>query len=397
MGDIINIGTFIQQLTYYVKIGIYINKGTDKDAILERCIKLYNKYKIIEASTEITDEDEIFVRKCLKRLNLILKVDSNGNPVDIRNKENQIKIIYLEGHPSILNNNMAEMIEYANKYNIAILTEIPLTFILRESKYQELLWQYTRSLFYISQLIISKIDQESNEKTINAKKKVYDNAAEQLEPILTSISEIEEKIKLDQILTLDKFLNTKLVKTGINEKNVNEARQEVKEIFMKKGLGADDSMGKMIDSISDKLTTIDLSKGNIIQNMFGIAQNVAQEMRGDLENNPENFQNTIGAITEVFQDAMEDSSKNGEDIPPELKDMFNVILSSASTPENMSKTILSTIGQTNDLTEDEIAKSLENIIQINGLNRDDFYGMIKNNDGEIDINKLEKILVGLNN
>ena len=284
MGDIINIGTFIQQLTYYVKIGIYINKGTDKDAILERCIKLYNKYKIIEASTEITDEDEIFVRKCLKRLNLILKVDSNGNPVDIRNKENQIKIIYLEGHPSILNNNMAEMIEYANKYNIAILTEIPLTFILRESKYQELLWQYTRSLFYISQLIISKIDQESNEKTINAKKKVYDNAAEQLEPILTSISEIEEKIKLDQILTLDKFLNTKLVKTGINEKNVNEARQEVKEIFMKKGLGADDSMGKMIDSISDKLTTIDLSKGNIIQNMFGIAQNVAQEMRGDLEN-----------------------------------------------------------------------------------------------------------------
>jgi hypothetical protein len=384
MEDIINIGTFIQHLTYYIKIGIYINKGTDKDTVLERCIRLYNKYKTIEADELVSEDNEIFVRKCLKRLNLILKIDSNGDPVDIRNKENQLKMIYLEAHPSILNNNMMDMIEYADKHNITILTEIPLTFILRESKYQELLWQYTRSLFYISQLIISKVEPGSNDKTAETKKKIFDEAAEQLESILIAISETEEKIKLNQIMTLDKFLNTKLVKTGINEKNVNEARQEVKDIFTKKGLGEYNSMSRMIDSISDKLTSADITKGNIIQNMFGIARNVAQEMRGDLENNPEKFQSTIGAITEVFQDAMDGSSKNGEEVSPELKNILNTILSVLPSGENGK-----------EQTEEEITKNLENIIHANGLDRDQFFGSIKDSNGEIDVSKLENLLINL--
>ena len=62
----INIGSFTKNLTYYIKLGIYINKGTDKDSTLERCIKLHNKYKTIEASPEISDIDEAFVRKWSK-------------------------------------------------------------------------------------------------------------------------------------------------------------------------------------------------------------------------------------------------------------------------------------------------------------------------------------------
>ena len=390
MEDIINIDTFNQHLTYYIKIGIYINKGTDKDAILERCIKLYNKYKTIEASKEVSDRNETFVRRCLKRLNLILKINTNGAPIDITNKQNQLKMAYFKGHPSLANDDMTSMIDYATKYNIMILSEIPLTFILRESKYQELLWQYTRSLFYISQILISKVDADAdpNDEIIIAKQKVMDEAIDKLETILVSISETEEKIKLNQVLSLDKFLNTKLVKTGINENNINDAKQEVKEIFIKKGLGQDDTMTNLIDKISSELTKVDLSKGNIIQSMLGIAQNVAQDMRGDLENNPERFQNTIGAITEVFQDAMEDTSKNGETVPPELKNMFNQILA------------VSPLGHNNngkELTEEEIAKSLDPIIQANGLNREQFYESIKNNNGEIDVSKLEGLLMNLGN
>ncbi|XWV26452.1 hypothetical protein QJ857_gp0617 [Tupanvirus soda lake] len=390
MEDIINIGTFIQHLTYYIKIGIYINKGTDKDATLERCIKLYNKYKTIEASKDISEQDETFVRKCLKRLNLILKVNSDGSPVDITNKENQLKMVFLKAHQSLANDDLKGMLEHAAKYNITILTEIPLLFILRESKYQELLWQYTRSLFYISQYLISKVDSDADpkDKTIMIKQKVMDDSFSKLENILVTISETEEKIKINEVLALDKFLNSVLIKTGINESNVNEARQEVKDIFNKKGLGQDNSMTKMIDLISDNLTKIDLSGGNIIQSMFGIAQNVAQEMRGDLEKNPEKFQSTIGAITEVFQEAMNDTAKDGEEVPSELKNMFNQILSVSPMGPN---------GDSKELSNEDITKSLESIIQANGLDRDKFYESIKGDNEEIDVGKLEKMLMNLGN
>lgn len=384
MENIINIGTFIEHLTYYIKIGIYINKGTDKNKILERCIKLYNKYKTIEAAEEINEEDETFVRKCLKRLNLILKVDDDGNPIDIRKKESQLKMVYFEPHASLINNDMESMVEYANENNIHILTEIPLTFILRESKYQELLWQYTRSLFYISQLLISFVDANADpaSSTVIAKHKIFDDAALKLETILVNISDLEEKIKLNEIMTLDKFLNSKLVKTGINEKNVSDARKEVKEIFQKKGLGNDNSMTKMIDLISDNLNGIDLSKGNIIQSMLGIAQNVAQEMKGDLEQNPEKFQNTLGAITEVFQEAMQEN-KNGDEIPADLKNMFNTVLSTVKSDGHPGA------------NEEEITKALEGIIESNGLDRDEFLTAIKSENGELDVDKLENYLTKL--
>lgn len=376
MENIINIGTFIQHLTYYIKIAIYINKGTDKDIILEKCIKLYNKYKTIEAMAKITEEEETIVRRCLKRLNLILKIDDNGNPIDIRNKSNQLRMVYFYPHPSLANNNLESMISYANDNNINIMPDIPLTFILRDSKYKELLWQYTRSLFYISQLLLSKCDAE---KMDLERKNIFDDAAEKLEEILILIMQIDEKIKVNEVMKLDKFLNNKLVKTGITDKNVNEAREEVKEIFIKKGLGEDNSMSKMIDSISDKLTSIDLSGGNIIQSMLGIAQNVAQEMSGDMQNNPEKFQSTIGAITEVFQDAMNESAENGNEMPDDIKNLFNTVLAAAPTGSD-------------EISSEEIAKNLETIIAANGLDKNQFYQSIQGIDGEIDITKLEECL-----
>lgn len=382
VGDLINIGTFIQHLTYYLKTTIYINKGTDKDLLLERCIKLYNKFKTIEANATkgLEEKDETFVRKCLKRLNLILKVNSDGHPVDIRDKNNQIQMVFLKEHPSLEENNLDYMIDYAITNDINIFAEVPLMFVLRESKYKDILWQYTRSLFYISQILISKTEEsdDPNNKTIMTKRQITNKSLEMLEKILESISILEKNIELNKIMALDKFLNTKLIKTGINETNVNEARQEVKNMFSKKGLGNDNSMTKMIDSISDKLSQVDLSKGNIIQNMFGIAQNVAQEMKGDLEGNPEKFQNTLGALTEVFKEAMDDSTKSGDEIPTDLKNMFNQVLSL-----NPSQT---------ELNDSELSKNLENIISANGLDSDQFYQSIKDPNGEINVGKLQNFI-----
>lgn len=377
MDDVIKYDTFIQQLTYYLKVAIYINKGTDNEALLEKCIKMYNKYKTIESMEEMDEENIGFIRKCLKRLNLVLKIDPSGSPVDIGNKENQLRMIQLQEHSSLSENNLESMLQYAHKNNINILAGIPLMFILRESKYQQLLWQYTRSLFYISQLMITKTDPGTKmDKNSILKQKIFEDSLEKLESILANISEIEEEININKLLAVDNFLNVKLVKAGINKDKVSEASQEVKEMFKKKGLGENNSMTKLIDSISGKLANIDLSKGNILQNMFGIAQNVAMEMREDIGNNPEKFQGTLGAITEVFREAI-DTPNAGNEVPAELKNMFNTIL---TAPELG--------GNGNGVSEEEIFKNLDGLIQTNGLDRDEFYKSIKGDNGQIDITKL---------
>lgn len=387
MDSIVNVGTFVKYLTEYLKLGIYINKGTDNDVLLEKCIKIYNKYKSIEVSTEPTEEDEIVIRRCFKRLNLILKVDNNGKPINVRDKENQLKMVYLQEHPSLSSNNMKSMLSFATKNSINILTDVPLMFMLRESKYQTLIWQYTRCLFYISQLLITKTDPgaDDRDKTVALKRKIFDDSANKLENILVLISELEEHIKVNQVMAVDHFLNSKLIKTGITKDKVNDARNEVKEIFAKKGIGMDNSMMSMIDSISEKLTSVDLTQGNIIESMFGIAQNVAQEMRGELESNPEKFQSAFGAITEVFQEAMDESSNNGQEVPAELKSMFGSLLSATSMD-----------GSNNQMNDEDISKHLENIVSANGLNREEFYNSIQGENGQVDINRLEKYLSGMN-
>lgn len=198
--------------------------------------------------------------------------------------------------------------------------------------------------------------------------------------ILINMAQIEEKIKLDKIMAVDVFLNNKLMKGGITKKKVENASKEVKQIFKNKGIGADGSMGKMIDSITEKLTNIDLSNGNIIQNMYSIARNVAGEMEGDLQGNPENFQSTIGAITEVFKDAVDNSDSDGRVIPAELKNMFDTVLS-LNAKENPSET-----------DQEELNKKLGGILNATGIDADSLCQAINDNNGQVDTVKIEKAI-----
>ncbi|ANB50533.1 hypothetical protein [Powai lake megavirus] len=382
----INIGMFIQHLTYYLKISIYINKGTTKDSTLEKCINVYNKLKEIESSKEISSDDETYIRRCLKRLNLVLKVDDQDKPIDIRVKENQLKMTYFSGHSSLYDNNLESMILHATKYDIKILSDVPIIFILRESKYRELLWQYTRSLFYISQMIITKTDPNAELTAINAsKKKIFDESAIYLENILIEIENIEEKIEMGKLMAADKFLSSKLKEGGITNDKVNEATQEVKEIFSKKGLGQDNTMSRMIDSISSKLNSANLSGENAIQSIFGIAQNVANELRGDLEQDPDSFKRTLGAVTEIFQETIQDPTGE-KNIPKELKTMIDTFIPA-----------LNPGSKTDGNLSDETIRGLEDIIKTNNLDRDDFFNSIRSGSGDIDASKLENVLSGLLN
>lgn len=382
MEAIVNIRNFSKRLAYYLKIGIFINKGTENDDILNRCISLCNTYMGIVSAINITDEQETFVRKSIKRINLIFKLDENNNPVDIRKKEFQSKMIHLKEHDSLAKNDLTSMIEYASNNNITMFPGIPLIFILRKSKYQRLLWQYTRSIFYLTQLFLSHFDSNANyeDPNIIIKSKIYDESSIQLENILTDIAQIEEDISVNKLMNADKFLSSKL--GAIDKHKINDAVGEVKKILIKKGMKENNSMTTIIDSIGGQIGSVDMSQGNILQNMFDIARTVADEMRSDLANNPDSLGTTLGTITEIFSEAINNSS---EEMPAELKNIFNIV--SSFKGEN---------GQPNpNVSEEEIAKQLDMIISSNGLNKEDFLSSISS-DGQIDKTKLENILSTLN-
>ena len=343
MEGLITNTNFLEYLTYFIKLGIYINKGTDNNTMLEKCVKLYNKYKMIETKKDLSKEEEEFIRKTVKRFNLILKVTDDLKPVNIKEKSNQLKILNFKGQPALYTDNLTEMIDYTNQHNIDILTDIPLFFMIRESKYQDLMWLYCRALFFMSQMLVCYTSNQSDPRYA-LKKDIYDESLKQIEKILTEITDLDEKIKVNNAMLLDTYLSSKLIKSGIDSKKISDAKNEVKAIFNKKGIKTDGTMHKMIDSISDKITQLDLTQGNIVQSMFDVAQNVASEIRSDIESDPEQFKQTLGAITEIFQETMSDTSGNS-DIPPELKDIFNTVVSASSElakqdPDNVDEEAL---------------------------------------------------------
>lgn len=367
MDNIFNIKIFLNQLSYYLKISLYINKGIDDDELLERCIKIYNKIKKLENEDELDKADDIFIRKTLKRLNLILKID-NDKPIDILDKNNQIKILELEPHDSIKDDNCEEMIEYAERNNINILTNVSLLFVLRESKYQKLLWQYTRYLFYISQIILSK----QNDTEI--KEKVFNDSIEKVEEILLNIKKIEEGININKILEADSYLNSKLTKSKMSEKNINEAKNGVKDLLSEKGLSNDKTMDKIIGSITNKIPTMDLSKGNIIKNMFEIAQNVSEEVKADMDNL--NIEDTLSKVMNIFHETINNNESNN--IPPELKNVIGKL--------NVMK---------QNSPDENIKQQLEKMINDNGLDKSIINDGIKNGN-KLDINEIQTYINKLN-
>ena len=120
---------------------------------------------------------------------------------------------------------------------------------------------------------------------------IYDKTVKNLQEELVETNKLLEKERVSVAASVN-----------LNEKSINEARQDVKEMLQNKGLVADDPMTKLVDSISDKLVGVDSSNKNIMQNFFGIAQNLANEMKQDLENNPIKFQNSMDTISKIFQE-----------------------------------------------------------------------------------------------
>ncbi|CAH6420436.1 Hypothetical protein MVR_LOCUS130 [uncultured virus] len=129
---------------------------------------------------------------------------------------------------------------------------------------------------------------------------------------------------------------TKPTEQCIRETKIDAACDEVKSMFRAKGL-EDPSLGRMIDCISGKIATVDFFGDNMIGSIVDIANSVAEELRSEMESNPESFQKTISTISEVFKETLNDSG-NSNDFPEELRALFDQLPTSQSpAPEEIQQ------------------------------------------------------------
>lgn len=380
-GDIITIKLFLENLTFFLKLLIHCNKGIDNDAILNKLILMYNKFKVIETSKEHSESDEKSVRIILKRLNLSLKVTKKNNPIDISDKNNQAKILSLKEHPAIMGDQLDAMITYANKNKIEILQGIPLWLALKECKFQRLLWQYVRLLFLISQMIIS--NPYGSEKD-SLKTKVYDDSFVIFANVLEKIETIETNLKVSQVLELDDFCTNKLVK--VESEDVGIAIEEIQKIFEKRGLAKNRTMRKLMDKITEKMPEV-TGDGNVA-NIMGVGKSVADEIIPELQDNPDDVREILEALPEIFSDllshdALQDTSK----LPKELRSAIEMV-----------KELIGNGGFANNDKEggESILVALEDFAKANGIEKERFFEMITDEKGIINHQKLQETIDMIN-
>lgn len=384
MENIINTNIFIDYLVFYLKIVMHTHKGTEHLDILETCVKTCNKFKQIQAVDKKDDSIHSFIRKCYKRINLVLKVNDDSTAVNLRDNQNQLRLPFLSAHEAIISDNVESMFEYSLENKIDIIVGVPLVFTIQESKHRELIWQYTRALFYISNYLTSRVNSillpanRTEDELIAIRKSNIDEATKKLEVILTDIADIEEDCNINTILSTDKFLNAKIIKDN-NKNGINKAKFEVKKMFKKRGLTKNSVVNKMVDSITDKLQNIDFEKGNIVECVMGISQEITATMRPEIEKDKSCIGETVSAVVDIFREIVENPENDEEDIPADLKDMF--------------KNIISILPDSNkEMTDEDITSAMSVLAESKGINIETLIKESVGENGEVNIPSLQNLM-----
>lgn len=358
MEELITIEFFANQLIYYVKLIVFVNKGSSDDQLLKRCIDVHNKLcRMINEDSQKTDE---YISKCMKRLNLVLKVAEDGQCLCLEDKSLQTKMAEFRPHSSVIQDDIKAFMEYADANGIEIMRGVNTSFILHTHKYQSLVWEYTRSLFFISQFLIIR-DCVADEK----RAELMRESSEHLEKVLIDINDMEKAAKIHQEFDRDAFLNEVLseVKNPDNtDQQSNQAGEKLKELLREKGIESSEVVNKFINSISSRMGALNRSRNrkNIGKKVVKMAFDVARDMKKDLRQNPEALNEGVNSMIGVFQDFMKKPDTK-EKVPNNLKNLFNVVLEKTQSGKDGDLDLGSIIDACGDADVPADIKSMANM------------------------------------
>jgi hypothetical protein len=314
----IDIRSFVEETLTFLRTLIFVSKGTINEELLEKSISVYNRLAKITngEKSDIGDRKKNFklfldhVRRIIKRVNLVLKVNPDGTAVDITDKNSQKILETLECHPSLVENNKDAMIEHATVSELCIFQNIPLSFCLEEGEYQEIMWQTVRVIYFMSQILLCK-----NNSTIVAQTYEYlENALTNL-IVLQQESDILNKVKNDEFLKIRLFND--------NHDNINKSVKYITKSFRDKGINEGGVMYKTLQKVAEKLEDGNIMEsfqnGDIVSSVFGLANGISQEM-GEQDVDPENGKKDFGSILQILRTFVEES----DTLPAECKEIIEL-------------------------------------------------------------------------
>lgn len=346
--NIITPSILLENMLFFIKSVIFVNKGTDNDKALDRCVTLYNKLADIQLAINKkndTKENNDYLRVVIKRINLVLKTDNDCKQLDLADKSVQTKCAILPIHPAIKSDDLMQLIDYAESTQINLLKDIPLSFILSQSKYQTIIWQYLRCIFYITQALISF----TTDPTMTVRQQLYNEALDCISTITNIISNNDNMKKMTESFKNDTFLNKKLVNINSGQIETVEATNEIKKMFERKGV----KKNKILDSVLNKITSA-LGGQNMTSapNLMLMVNDIVSGLSGDV-GNPEDLTDLFGTVKEVLQDTLSQAKPEDiDDLPMETITMM----------QNLAN-----IDPSNE-PDDETQEKLQEYIANNGLN-----------------------------
>lgn len=353
MTDAIGYPQLLERITFVLKLALHANKGGNQEELLEKAIVVYNVFKEIESNmTDLPKEKMDRVSKLLLRFNLSFKVKPDGTLANPSQREDCRMISTLSPHQILYSEDYRAAREFADEHDIKPITGIPLSFLLKEGRFQELSWLYIQSIFFISQYISAK------KPTYPDGARILEDALDQLDNVLTRAELIKEEIKIDERLSRDSYLRRKLFKPDIiSAGKIEEAKAEMFRIFKKKGT-ENSLIFKLIDRVGDRVTDIQNSEGSLFTGMFGVAKDIAIDMKEELQANQDSMASSVRAAKSVFNEAFQKSVADGENITPELQGIVNTI--DKYDPNNPTidisqlRTVIDATSSVHGLTSDQV-------------------------------------------
>lgn len=277
------ISFFIQHVQLLVG-GITLRKDLDPK-YHEICNKIISRYNFPTGEHTLNETDEGYIRRAIKRFNLLLKVDDDGNRVDISNKDNQLKIATLDHNSALSSMDPGKF--FTDCGDIELFSGLPVRIIMEsETDYKS--FGFIVNTFLITEIILLRCDSSHPEyemrmeRISNARRIILNTGNENLALIEKAMGEINAE-----------------------PNNINEAVESTKKMFSDAGL---ESCNKLVESIGSKLSNLP-ADGNFMSNVMTIASEVALQ-NGDalteLIQEPDKLHGIINSIMKLDPKANQD-------------------------------------------------------------------------------------------
>lgn len=310
---------FIQRFLHVLKLAIFANKNCKSKANLDSAANMYNHLKAIDLKGMLDEEDKKTYHKYTKAFNLAMKVDEEGNQLNIKDSSIQNKLLSYEPFAPIKTKDLQAMRNIVKDNDVSLFLGVNLSFILeknKQNKHEEVTWRYLLACFDISQIYFAM--EESDDVILT-------EATNSLENNFARIKILEKKLNINKILKKDTFLKSYLIQPSIKH-GIEASTKLVKEMLTSRGLKEDSIMFKLLGKITDKFSDMD-ENDDIMSKAMSFFGELNTDMKEELRANGQDLKSNLGTLMSMLREVTNGNEEELEKVPEGLRNIFTKLSS----------------------------------------------------------------------